>query len=113
MDSIESMFNIAYQAACDALDETVEKIFEESRDDYCPVDKGVLKASAKNELIENSTTSHTRELSYNTNYAIYPHERLNLHHIHGSAKFLEIPCEQNEDKLYETLKSAFGDALGN
>ncbi len=113
MDSIEAMFSNAYKAACEALDESVEEIFEESREEYCPVDKGVMKASAKNELVENSNTEHTRELSYNTPYAIFVHERLNLHHNHGSAKFLEIPCEQNEEKLFDKLISAFGDALGN
>lgn len=112
MISIEALMNHAYLAACDSLDETVQEIFIESREEYCPVDKGAMKASAKNELVTNSNDEHIREISYNTNYAIYPHERLNLHHNHGSAKFLEIPVTQNKDKLIKNIVSAAGDALG-
>lgn len=113
MISVEALFNGAYKAACDSLDETVENIFTESREEYCPVDKGNMKASAKNELVTNSNDEHIREISYNTDYAIYPHERLELHHNHGSAKFLEIPAEQNKDKLVENMVSAVRDAFGN
>ena len=111
--SIEALMNHAYQAACKALDDSVQEIFEESTETHCPVDKGVMKASAKNELISESNNEHTRELSYNTNYAIYVHERLNLYHSHGSAKFLEIPIDQNKDKIIENIKSAAGDSLAH
>lgn len=113
VSSLEVLMNEAYEAACKALDESVQEIFTESTEEYCPTDTGAMKASAKNELVADSDTEHTRELSYNTNYAIYPHERLNLHHNHGSAKFLEIPVEQNKDKLIKNMTSAMRDSLGH
>ena len=113
VSSLEVLMNEAYEAACKALDESVQEIFTESTNEYCPTDTGAMKASAKNELVTDSKTEHVREISYNKKYAIYVHERVVLYHKHGSAKFLAIPIDQNKDVLVKNMVSAARDALGH
>ncbi len=111
MISIASILNSAYDAACDALDETVEEIATVSRENFTPEDTGELKSSQKNELVQHSNKAHTREISYgksgpSSKYAVTVHEDLSKYHPHGSAKYLEKPVELYQSKLSENIKSA-------
>jgi epoxyqueuosine reductase QueG len=51
-----------------------------------PKDRGILRASAE---VSVDPAALEAAISYNTPYAVYVHERLELHHKVGEAKFLE------------------------
>lgn len=57
-----------------------------------PVETGVLAGSAEVN-VENDRAS----ITYPGPYARYQHERLDLHHEHGQAKFLEQPLATEKD----------------
>jgi len=83
---------------------------KESRDKFCPVDKGVLKASGKSKTIKNTLTEFYVRLSYSTPYAIYVHE-VPAHHPHGSMKYLATPFNLRSYLLIKTLESEMKGAL--
>lgn len=70
-----------------------------------PVEFGVLKNSART-LFAPTPEPNTRsvEVSFSTNYAIYVHERLDVFHPIGQAKFLETPARQNRSRYINTIK---------
>ncbi|MEV4806764.1 hypothetical protein AB0K18_42790 [Nonomuraea sp. NPDC049421] len=51
-----------------------------------PKDRGILRASAE---VSVDPVELEAAISYNTTYAVYVHERLELRHRIGEAKFLE------------------------
>jgi hypothetical protein len=53
-----------------------------------PIEEGTLLRSQK---IDVDADGRSGSISYGTPYARYQHERLDLHHEHGNAKFLELP----------------------
>lgn len=53
-----------------------------------PIEEGTLLRSQK---VTVDAENLVAALSYNTPYARYQHEKLELRHEHGNAKFLEIP----------------------
>lgn len=116
-DPIENAMNRVWGAACKGVDDAVQQIYTISKEERCPVDKGKLKASAKNELVENSNEKHTRQISYHAinddgqEYSVIVHERLDLHHPHGSAKYLEGPVDENRDKVSEMVQTAIRGVL--
>ncbi|MDD4588864.1 MAG: hypothetical protein PHG06_00345 [Parabacteroides sp.] len=111
IDEISLILKNVEQAAIKAVDDTVEEIYTVSTENFCPVDKEDLKHSAKNELVEDTSTSHIRELSYGTDHAIYVHEILTMYHPHGSAKYLEKPVTIYTPKLAENVKIAMEKTL--
>lgn len=44
------------------------------------------------------------EIRYNATYAVFVHERTELHHPVGQAKFLETALKQNEKKILEIIR---------
>lgn len=64
-----------------------------------PIDTGRLKASAKTQ-VENSEVT----VSFNTPYALVVHERLDVYHPVGQAKYLEEPARKNRKKYMNTIK---------
>jgi hypothetical protein len=95
-----------WSASKKALDEWMAETLLISKENFCPVDKGDLKASAKIEKETDTAQEYALEASYNTTYAIYVHEILTNHHDHGQAKFLEVPFNLQQSKLEEELKIA-------
>jgi hypothetical protein len=110
---VEAAVSGIWDAACKALDESVHEISEISKNNFCPVDTGDLKGSEKDELVVDSEDEHTREISYDTPYAVYVHEIPVSHYNPPSAqwKFLETPVRLNESKLVENIKSAVSGSL--
>lgn len=53
-----------------------------------PVDTGYLRSSVRT-VVSSEKESFIGEITYLANYAFYVHERVNLRHIVGEAKFLE------------------------
>lgn len=91
-DTEETEYNIA------------KKIYAESQR-LVPIDTGYLKESGKIVLKENKTF-----VEYQTPYAIFVHERLDLYHPNGQAKFLEVPFRKyaNKDYVMKDLKNKIG-----
>lgn len=116
MISLNSILNNVYDAACESLDKTIDEIATVSRENFVPVDKGVLKASQQNELVEHSNKAHYREISFgksgeSSKYAAIVHEDLSKNHPHGSAKYLERPVQLYQSKISENIKSAVEGSL--
>lgn len=63
-----------------------------------PVDTGNLRAGTYTELLEISGNVGV-EIGYTANYAVFVHERTELHHNFGQAKFLEEALKQNERQI--------------
>ena len=61
----------------------------------CPVDTGRLRASATVTPVKKENEKYFVEVGYGTDYAIYVHERTELHHNIGKAKYLEDPLKRN------------------
>lgn len=57
-----------------------------------PVDTGRLRASANTSQPKNESDGPEVRVSYGTDYALTVHERLNVHHVTGQAKYLEQPA---------------------
>lgn len=111
--NIDSVLNAVLDSASKALDESVHEIFLISTETYCPVDKGDLKASAKDELVEDTNSERTREISYDRDYAKIVHEVPYNHFNPPMAqwKYLETPVRLQESKLVEKITSAVRDAI--
>ena len=92
-----------------AVEEVTDEIFIVSTENFCPVDKGNLKKSAKKEKRKTST-EHIVIISYNTPYCWYVHE-LPYRHVHGQRKYLEVPVRMYKNKLVDSIKSAYMEAL--
>lgn len=111
--NIEAVTDGMWKAACEALDESTHEIFLISTETYCPVDTGELKDSAKDELIADTSTEHTREISYDTEYAKIVHEVPYNHSNPPMAqwKYLEVAMRLNESKLVGNITSAARDSV--
>jgi hypothetical protein len=86
----------------------------------CPVDTGRLRKSAR--IGQNGKGMRTEVfVSYNTEYAVYVHERLDVFHRVGQAKFLETVLKNQKreilgvviESLREQQKKAIRKALRN
>lgn len=71
-----------------------------------PVETGRLVGSAAVEV-----TGDRASLSYAGPYARYQHERLDLHHQHGQAKYLEQPVLTDGGKAIEIVAEHIKRAL--
>ena len=105
---IEGALDGIWEAACQALDESANEIITISKENFCPVDKGDLKASGKDELIVDTSKEHTHELSYDTPYAKIVHEVPYNHSNPPTAqwKYLEVALRLNEQKTLDKIASA-------
>jgi hypothetical protein len=93
-----------------AVDDVDSQIFSLSRDTMCPIDKGPLRASAKDEIHE-TDTEYFHELSYETPYCWWVHELPYHHQSPTQRKFLETPVDMYKQKLVDDMRSAFSEAL--
>ena len=72
-----------------------------------PVATGTLAASANRKEVVVSKREVSCEIGFNTNYAVYVHEDLTVHHESpGRAKFLEIAMRENAER--GTVNKAVG-----
>lgn len=65
----------------------------------CPVDTGALVASATEEPARLDGNEVTKRIGFNTDYAAAVHERLDVLHAQGQAKFLETAIRNNAPKF--------------
>ncbi len=66
-----------------------------------PVDTGYLRASAKTRM-END---YAVLISYDAAYAIFVHERTNLRHKVGEAKFLQNAIDKNKSQIRKIIEN--------
>ena len=52
-------------------------------------------------------------LSYNTIYASLQHERMDWHHTHGNAKYLERPMTEMRTEIVETVAKRIREVTGD
>lgn len=77
---------------------------KELSQDICPVDTGMMKASASVRPEFNDPDKPTVAVVYTAPYSLYVHEALWMNHPRGGeAKFLERPLRENEDILAEII----------
>lgn len=89
--------------------EAVGKAMEHVRGvsaEQAPVDTGRLVGSA-----EVSVEGDTASLSYRGPYARYQHERLDLRHEHGNAKYLEGPLLAEAERCKQIIATEIRRAL--
>ena len=70
-----------------------------------PVDTGALKASGTALPAEIVGDDVKKVIGFNTEYAAAVHERLDLHHDQGQAKFLETAIRQNQQRFADYVRS--------
>lgn len=125
-----------WEAAKIANDNISNEIFLVSKENFCPVDTGALKASAKNEISKNSPTEYEHRLSYGESftgtvkfeseltawgtgelrmeyrdpvrYALIVHDVPNAHFNPPTAswKYLSIPLYMYQEKYRRALETA-------
>ncbi len=69
-----------------------------------PVDKNRLRGSQYISPPIKTDTNMRCELGFGTNYAVYVHERVDIGHTVGNAKFLEIPFRKAKSGFKKRLK---------
>jgi hypothetical protein len=90
------------------------RIMTLSKENYVPIDTGFLKSTGVVDLPRLTAGGMEVQLKYSANYAVYVHERLNVAHPHGQAKYLEaamILAKQQrwlEKDLAEAMMLALG-----
>lgn len=94
-----------------AVNKWGDEVLKDSQDNFCPVDKGDLKASAKKTIETNTKTEFFVRLSYSTPYAIYVHEIPGLHHPHGQYKYLQTPFNIATKRLNDAIEKAMKEAI--
>lgn len=72
-----------------------------------PVETGTLLGTQEIKGSEDGTTS----IKYGTPYARYQHERLDLRHEHGNAKYLEGPLIHEKDEALDIAADVIRRAL--
>jgi len=70
-----------------------------------PIDKSVLKNSARTRNVGGSGFDTDIIVSYNTDYAVYVHENLDAIHKEGKiAKYLEKPARDNRNEILKIIR---------
>jgi len=101
----------AREAAARAVDRFSHHVLGEAQV-LCPVDTGALKASATATDPVDNNALITQEIGFNTNYAAAVHERLDVHHPNGQAKFLETAMRANAAKFSDYVIAEINKAVG-
>jgi hypothetical protein len=99
-------------AARKALDQFGEHVLGDAQQ-LTPVDTGALKASGYTEPVTvDAGGEMAKPIGFNTSYAAAVHERLDVHHDQGQAKFLETAIRNNQPKLAPFIADRVKKALG-
>jgi hypothetical protein len=85
-------------AAIRAVDIFGEQVIGDAQQ-LTPVKTGALQASGTTLPAEVNQGKVTKMIGFNTNYAAAVHERLELHHEIGQAKFLYTAMRNNQNKF--------------
>lgn len=89
----------------EALDPLMSKHFKVPSQKICPKDTGALRKSAYVAVTRVSKWNIDARVGYDTEYAIYVHERLDARHAPPTrAKFLEEAIATNVDRFEKDLE---------
>lgn len=83
-----------------------KKVLDEAEQE-CPLDTGLLRASKRLSGPDLRGNKIEMDLSFETPYAAYVHEKMGVNHPVGKAKFLIDPVNRNMMALARTLSEAF------
>lgn len=103
------------QAAAKSLYQSANRIMEVSKDVYCPVDTGALRASGNVALPEITSGHNVKvDMGYgnsSVSYAIFVHE-IDKNYRNGKQwKYLETPLKENLGEVQERLKKDIDQVL--
>lgn len=87
-------------AAVGGVDAFGEHVIGDGQE-LAPVDTGDLKASGTTLPAEVEGNNIRKTIGFNTDYAAAVHERLDVHHEEGEAKYLETALRNNAPKFPE------------
>lgn len=110
--NLKIIFNAITDEAKDTTREWAEDTMLISRENFCPVDKGVLKSTGKVKTVSGTDREYKVELSYGEgiDYAVYVHE-IPKHHDHGQDQYLSTPFNLRQDSLMQDLKIRCQDVM--
>lgn len=95
------------EAGGDGIGKAAEHLLETSRQ-VVPLEEGTLERSG---VAAHEGTKAV--VAYDTVYAVYQHERLDLRHDNGrTAKYLETPAHEQADAMVELVAAEIRRALG-
>ena len=77
----------------------------------CPVKEGTLRRSGKVTNLKTTFLEVSNEIRFDTDYAVYVHERLDLHHPVGQAKFLETALNATAPDLAKEVATGYRSEL--
>jgi len=110
---LASIGDASRKAAARALVMEAEAIMTKSKQEYVPVDTGVLRASGMVGEPHMEGDQIAVSLGFGgaaKDYAIVQHERLDFKHTVGQAKYLEIPLLEGAKGLAEKIGRAIREA---
>ena len=87
-----------------AVLQSAETVMTESKE-LCPVATGALRDSAV-AASDVSDDVINAAVGYTASYALYVHERLDVTHVNGEAKFLEKALKSYETRYLPALKGS-------
>lgn len=103
----------ARAAAIKAVDDFGDAKVLGDAQDMCPKLTGFLAASGNSEpATVDAGGEVTKQIGFNASYAAAVHERLDVHHPNGQAKFLEASVRNNQPKLAPFIADRVKKALG-
>lgn len=98
------------EAGRQAVDAAGEHILGQAQK-LAPIKSGDLKGSATGEKAQIRGNNITKTIGFSVHYAAAVHERLDLHHDQGQAKFLETALRQNQVRFSQYVVAAMKKAL--
>jgi hypothetical protein len=108
---LEEHQKLVREAALLAVDQFAEMVLTQAAI-LCPVDTGFLAASGTAERAELNGHVVSVLLGFNASYAAAVHERLDVHHEQGQAKFLETAIRNMAPKFGPYVANAIKRATG-
>lgn len=106
IDTVQKKFE---DRGAKALEDWGKKTIDESKNDFCPVDSGVMRATGNIQMNRSGSRVEVI-LYYNTDYAPAVHEKP-AYHVIGQSGFLRIPFTKNSGLLDKMISSAIGGIL--
>lgn len=88
----------AIEAGVRAVGQFGEHVLGVAQED-CPVETGTLQNSATSQPAKRIGDGIEKTIGFNTDYAAAVHERLDVHHSQGNAKYLENAMKTETPKL--------------
>lgn len=100
----------AFEAEAEkALEKWGKNTINESKEGFCPVDIGVMKATGDSKIVREGSIIWVI-LYYNTDYAPIVHEKP-AYHLIGESGFLRKPFNSGVPKLTSELSTGLGKAV--